>query len=87
MTEDFEATWTHRAIAALRGARIIDVCYLSRQQTHDVLNWSLRPPVLLLDNGVALFPSTDTEGNDAGALRLTRHDLSVIPPLQLDRRR
>ncbi|SEA87506.1 hypothetical protein [Rubrimonas cliftonensis] len=80
----FETVWTTRAAELLRGRRIVDVVYADRDQTRRVLHWSLRPPVLMLDNGVALYPSADPEGNDAGALMTSSDRLPVLPPLRLE---
>lgn len=80
----FKAHWTARGANLLRGRRIVDVLYASRDQTRRVLRWSLRPPVLMLDNGVALYPACDAEGNEAGALVTTSDRLPVLPPLPLE---
>jgi len=50
-----------------------------------VLHWSLRPPVLVLDSGLALYPAQDPEGNGPGAFMLTHDHLGVLPPVPLDR--
>lgn len=77
-------SWEVRAAQRLAGRRIAHVAYLSSEQTRRVLHWSLRPPVLILDDGQALYPSLDAEGNGAGALRSTDRWLPVLPPIDLD---
>jgi hypothetical protein len=81
---DIAASWERRARRAMQGARIVDVCHLSPGQARDVLRWSLRPPVLVLDNGLALFPARDAEGNDGGALHTTHPRLAILPPLRME---
>jgi hypothetical protein len=82
---DHAASWRVRALPILRGRRIVDVLWLGAEQTRDVLHWSLRPPVLVLDSGLALYPAQDPEGNGPGALMLTDDRLGVLPPVPLDR--
>jgi hypothetical protein len=80
---DHAASWRARAVPILRGRRIVDVLWLGVEQTRDVLHWSLRPPVLVLDSGLALFPAQDPEGNGPGAIMLTDDRLGVLPPVPL----
>ena len=79
----FEQAWITRANTALAGRRILEVIYANRDDTR-ALGWSLRPPVLVLSGGLQLWASTDTEGNDAGALMTTDPAAATLPPLRLE---
>jgi hypothetical protein len=78
-----EQSWIARANALIAGRRIVEVLYAHRDQTR-ALGWSLRPPLLVLDSGLALYAASDPEGNDAGALMTTSPRLPVLPPLRLE---
>lgn len=82
---DHVASWRARAVPILQGRRIVDALWLGTEQTRDVLHWSLRPPVLALDSGLALYPAHDPEGNGPGALMLSHDRPSDLPPVPLDR--
>lgn len=76
--------WETKAHRALVGRRIVEARYMSQAEA-DALGFHSRAPVLVLDDGTALFPQADDEGNDAGALALVdvRPDKAThraIPP-------
>lgn len=75
--------WTRMA-RRLRGRRIVEASHRGAEQTRRVLGWSLRPPILILDDGAVLYVSQDAEGNEAGAFRTTDPRLPVLPPIPLD---
>ena len=62
-----EAHWTEFATTKLKGRKIETVRYLSSEEA-SVMYWSSRPLVIQLDDGTLIFPSSDDEGNDGGAL-------------------
>jgi hypothetical protein len=49
------------------GRKIADVRYLTQEEADD-LGWDARCPVIILDDGNYLYPSSDDEGNEAGAM-------------------
>lgn len=55
------------SLKQLVGRRIAIVRYLNPEE-QKALGWSSSSVLLILDDGTLLFPSTDDEGNDAGAL-------------------
>jgi hypothetical protein len=62
-----ETYWCQIAAKALVGRKIEGVRWMSRAEAANV-GWSRRAVVLILDDGSLLYPSSDDEGNDAGAL-------------------
>lgn len=57
----------NKAAAKLVGRRIVDARYMTGDHAAE-RGWYSCPVVLILDDGSALIPSADDEGNDAGAL-------------------
>ena len=51
----------------LVGLRIVGVRYLTKEET-DASAWYSAPIVIELEDGQALIPQADDEGNDGGAL-------------------
>jgi hypothetical protein len=45
----------------------------------EYMGWQSRSVIIILDNGVAIYPSRDDEGNDAGALFTSDDSLPIIP--------
>ena len=70
--------WLHDIRPVVVGRRIKSVRYLSDSERDDI-GWYRASIVLELDDGTALWPSSDDEGNDAGALFTTNLDLPTIP--------
>ena len=62
---------------ALVGEKITKIRYLSNAEKM-ALGWFHKAPVIELTNGILLFPSTDCEGNDAGALFTNLEMLPVV---------
>ena len=62
----------------LIGAKIVKVEYLTPQESYEDLGWDYQPIQITLDNGVKLVPSSDDEGNNAGAIFTNLIDLEVI---------
>jgi hypothetical protein len=75
-----EITWTEIAREQLLGKKIVGVRYMTKEEA-DQLGWDNRPIVLLLDDGIAIYPSQDDEGNGPGALFTNNETNSVIPVL------
>ena len=61
-----KADWAQR-FKNLIGKRIVGVRYLTKEETEDNY-WYSSPIVIELEDGQALIPQADDEGNDGGAL-------------------
>ena len=60
--------WQDLANKHLVGRTIVKAEWLSPSESHRLMGWDYQPIELHLDNGTILTPSSDDEGNDAGAL-------------------
>lgn len=49
------------------GRKIVGARYMLPNEARNH-GWHRRPLVLILDDGTAIYPSSDDEGNDAGAI-------------------
>jgi hypothetical protein len=76
--KELEQKWTKDIAALLVGKKITKVRYMTEAE-RDEIGWCGRPIVILLDDGTALYPSRDDEGNDAGAIFTNNDSLSTIP--------
>jgi hypothetical protein len=72
--------WGSIARQMLLGRKIVGVRYLLDEEMES-LGWDERCVVLILDNGNMLYPSSDDEGNRAGALFTTDPKNPVLPVL------
>ncbi len=70
--------WTTIAKDMLVGRKITKVRYLSKEEMNDV-GWYASCVVLQLDDGNIIFPSSDDEGNSAGALFTNNEENPVLP--------
>ena len=66
------------ASKALVGRTIKEVRYMTEKE-QEAQGWYGSAVVLMLDNGVCVFPSRDDEGNDAGALFTTDKSMECVP--------
>ena len=74
--------WSNR-FRNLLGKRIVGVRYLTQEET-EASGWYSSPIVIELDDGSALIPQQDDEGNDGGALWYgTGKEQDVLPVLGL----
>ena len=78
MSKDYAKEWTDKAAALLVGRTITEVRYLTDAERKG-LGWHGRPIAIRLDDGTWLWPSSDDEGNNAGALFTTDTTLMTIP--------
>ena len=62
----------------LLNRKIVGVRYMDEVEVEG-LGWYKQAIVLILDNGVQIFPMSDDEGNNAGALATTDKRLETIP--------
>lgn len=72
-----EARWTKDVAKLLVGRKIVSVRYMTAAEA-DQCDFHSRPIVIELDNGIALYPMADDEGNDGGALATTAETLPTI---------
>ena len=74
--------WSNR-FKNLLGKRIVGVRYLTKEET-DASGWYSSPIVIELDDGSALIPQRDDEGNDGGALWIANSNCSedLIPVIR-----
>mgnify|MGYP007089739077 CR=1 FL=1 len=70
--------WEAKASTVLVGRKIKAVRYLLPEEVQN-LGWYSRSVVIELDNGVLVWPSSDDEGNDAGALFTTDDRADTLP--------
>ena len=73
-----ETRWNKKASSILLGKTITRVRYMSDDEQED-MGWYNKAIVIQLDNGIALFPTRDDEGNGPGALDTTYGILPIIP--------
>lgn len=83
MSKQHQKRWAQAALKELGGHTIVDVRYLSDEEC-EAMGWYRSCPVLILSNGAAVYPSSDDEGNDAGALFTTIEELETIPVCELN---
>jgi hypothetical protein len=62
-----EKAWTETARKFLLGKKIVSVRYMTDEEQAE-LQWDHKTIVLGMDDGSIWYPSSDDEGNGAGAL-------------------
>ena len=62
---------------AYQGKKIVNVQYMSDEE-REAYGWAHRPMVIFFDDGSYLFPMSDDEGNEAGALCTSHDNLQTI---------
>jgi hypothetical protein len=72
--------WEDRCSAKLVGKTIKSVRYLLTCEMKD-LGWSKKSLVIYFTDGSYLFPSSDDEGNNAGALFTSFEGIEGIPTI------
>ena len=78
--EQIEPYWTSRIEQNLVGRRIVKIEYMHKDTVEENM-WSTRPICLLLDDGNWIYPMSDDEGNNGGAMGTTFKHLETIPVL------
>jgi len=71
--------WHELARKHLVGKKIVDVKWLSPKESERLYGWDQQPCEIHLDDGTILTPSSDDEGNDAGAFQTNITELPVLP--------
>jgi len=73
--------WTKKASDVLLGRKIVSVQYLSEQE-RDEIGWYSCPIIITLDDGTLIYPASDDEGNDAGAMHYQKEgDNNFVIPV------
>ena len=76
-----EKIWQEKASKMLTGAQIKSVRYATEAEMNQI-GWSKRPLIIVLDNGVQIYASSDDEGNEAGSLFTNIKSLPTIPAIR-----
>jgi hypothetical protein len=79
--KDLNKYWLQIAKDQLLGRTITEVRYMSQEEMEG-MGWSHRPVIMVLDDGNAIYPSADDEGNDGGSLFTNNEDNPVLPVLR-----
>ena len=72
--------WADALGAAIIGRKVKSVRYMTVDEAGEY-GWSDSAVVITFDNGTAIFPSRDDEGNGAGALFTNVIGLATIPTI------
>lgn len=81
MNDATEKRWTTLATDRLAGRTIQTATYMTREEA-EAIGFHSRPLVLVLDDGSVLYPQSDDEGNDGGAMyHATAADDAILPVL------
>jgi hypothetical protein len=73
----FEKELIAKAKKHLLGRTITDIRFMSETE-RDNNAWDKRGIVITLDDGNILYPMTDEEGNDAGAIGTSYKQLNIL---------
>ena len=74
--------WQKKIEKQLCGKKIVAVRYMTPQEAESSY-WCYQPILLILDDGTALCPMSDDEGNEGSALAvLNNEELSTIPVMR-----
>jgi hypothetical protein len=78
--EDITIKWEERCAELLVGKTIKSVRYMYTAEKKDMC-WFKKSLVIFFTDGSFIFPSSDNEGNDAGAYFTSITGMEVIPTL------
>ena len=73
--------WKNEASRLLVGLKVVGVRYMDKDEAED-MGWDYRPVVIIFDNGLQVYPSSDDEGNNAGAMFTTDKMCDTLPVLR-----
>ena len=73
--------WQKKIEKQLCGRTIVSVRYMTPQEAESS-GWYYQPILLILDDGTALCPMSDDEGNNAGALCHLGGECETIPVMR-----
>ena len=69
-------TWEESISKQLVGRKIVEVRWMTKEEA-DESYWDYQPVLLILDDGTALCPMSDCEGNEAGAIACIGDNVEV----------
>ena len=75
-----------KMVQILKGRTISEIRYMNDNE-REMLGWTKKSIIIILDDGTAIYPSRDDEGNDAGALfvdNLQNNISETIPVIRCD---
>jgi hypothetical protein len=80
--QEMERYWNRKAKHLLRNKTIVDVRYMTEKESNDS-GWDQQGLVIVLENGVTLYPQRDDEGNGPGAIhaQLDEENYEILPTL------
>ena len=78
MSMGLEAKWEAKIKKKLVGRRIVSVHYMNDEEA-EICGFYKKPLVIQLDDGSLIYPMSDDEGNDGGAMGTEWKDLPTIP--------
>ena len=73
--------WHKKIEKQLCGKKIVAIRYMTPQEAEDNY-WDYQPVLLILDDGTALCPMSDDEGNNAGSLCHLGGEQETIPVMR-----
>ena len=76
-----EQGWTKRAAEMLVGKRVKAVSWMTEGEANEC-GYGSRPVVIEFEDGTAIWPQSDDEGNDGGALAVTNDKTPVLPVMR-----
>jgi len=81
--ESCKEYWAAKASDVLLDRKIVKVKYMSDKEIVNIFGNHVYKAVICikLDNGVWIYPSSDDEGNDVGALFTTSSELECVPTI------
>ena len=79
--KDWDQHWLTEAKEQLLNRKIVNVRYMTSEEMEQ-LGWYCRPVVMVLDDGNMIYPSSDDEGNNGGALFTCNEANPVLPVLR-----
>jgi len=81
-TKSKTQTWEDKIAKQLVGRKIVEVRYMTPEESKESY-WYYQPILLILDDGTALCPMSDDEGNEGSAMAvLNNEELSTIPVMR-----
>ena len=84
MMKKYHSKWEETAKLIMKGKKIVDVGYISKEEAEDYM-WNVRGVWFQLDDGTRLICMRDDEGNDAGVLAYLNEGVdSVLPVIGME---
>ena len=80
MMKKYHSKWDETAKLIMKGKKIVDVGYISKEEAEDYM-WNVRGVWFQLDDGTRLICMRDDEGNDAGVLAYLNKGVDDVLPV------